>query len=391
MQKIRLAVMFGGKSTEHEIAIVSALQAIAAADKEKYDVIPIYISKDGQWYTGDALLDLEEYKKLDNLLAKCQKVILSCNANDYKLRGTTRGGLFSKPLEIPIDVVLPVMHGAHGEDGCLQGLLELADLPYAGPGVLGAACGMDKIAMKALLKAEELPLLPYLSFTARQWQEYQEGIVAKIEENLGYPVIVKPADLGSSIGISRADNKETLIDALELAATFSRRFLVEHCVANLREINCSVLGDSDGAKASVCEEPVTTNELLTYDDKYKSGGKGKGMSGATRQIPADLSPEVAARIQELALCTFQAVDGSGVSRIDFIIDKDTEEIFVNEINTIPGSLSFYLWEASGKNFAELIDDLVTLALKRQREKAALTYSFDGNILAGGGLKGGLKK
>ncbi len=391
MQKIRLGVMFGGKSTEHEIAILSALQVMAAADKEKYEIIPVYISKEGQWYSGEALLELEAYKNIDVLLSKCEKVILSPNCNDYKLLGEAKG-FFNKVTEIPLDVALPVMHGAHGEDGCLQGLLELTGLPYAGPGVLAAACGMDKIAMKALFQAENLPQVPYMSFSARQWQEYREAICEKIEETLGYPVIVKPADLGSSIGISRADDREAMVDALDLAATFTRRLLVEKCIVKLREINCSVLGDCDSAQASPCEEPVTSNEILTYGDKYMSGGKGKGMSGATRRIPADLPAEVAANIQELALCAFQAVDGSGVSRIDFIMDNDTGEIFVNEINTIPGSLSFYLWEAAGKPFNELVDDLVDIALRRQRRKASLVYSFEGNILAvGSGLKGGIKK
>ncbi len=393
MQKIRVGVVFGGKSVEHEISIVSALQAMAALNQEKYSVTPIYISKDGIWYTGEKLTDIEAYRKLPELLAACQKIVPAINSDERQYY-IPKQGMFAKWLQEQIDIMLPIFHGSHGEDGCMQGVFELMNIPYAGPGVLGAAVGMDKIMMKAVLKDAGLPMVPYVWFTGFRWTEEQNAVIGEIERELGYPVIVKPANLGSSIGIGKAANREELVDAIELAVSFSSRIVVEKMVEHLREINCSVLGDVEYAEASVCEEPVAAKDILTYADKYMKDSSGKtgdskGMASLSRQIPAPISEDLTKRIQDYAKKTFIALDGSGVSRIDFLLNGDSEEVFVNEINTIPGSLSFYLWQATGKDFGQLLDKLIELALKRNREKNRLTYSYDGNILAGGNF-GGLK-
>lgn len=408
MQKIRLGVIYGGPSVEHEIAVISAVQAMAAADEQKYQVIPIYISKDGLWYTGEVLKDMSAYADLPGLLAKCRRVQMTADRGAHKLISRGRG-FFARDEEIPLDVILPVMHGAHGEDGCLQGFLELLNIPYAGPSVLAAAVGMDKIMMKNVLAANSLPVLPGVWFTADEWYGAREQKLAEAEAALGYPMIVKPANLGSSVGIARAADREELTAALNEAASFSGRLLIEPCLDERREINCSVLGYGAKVSASVCEEPLTDNAFLTYQDKYLNGGKsakgGKlgaksggakcggvkaGMGSSRRQIPAELSEDTAAAIREMSKRAFVALDGCGVARIDVMIDKRDEKIYINEINTIPGSLAFYLWQAGGMDFTALIDALIDGALARQRAKDKLTFSYDTNILAGFAPGGGIK-
>lgn len=387
MQKIRVGVIFGGRSVEHEVAVISAVQAMAALNSNKYEVVPFYISKEGLWYTGEKLLDIENYKDLNKLKAETTLVRVSASAGEH---GALSIASLFRVKQFQFDVALPVMHGAHGEDGCLQGLLELLNVPYAGPGVLAAAVGMDKIMMKSVLKDVGIPIVPHTWFTSYKWQEAREEVLADIEAKLSYPVIVKPANLGSSVGINKAANRTQLEEALDNAATFSQRLLVEKCVTELREINCSVLGGNGKAEASVCEEPITANEFLTYQDKYMQGGKG--MSGSRRQIPAEIPEETTKLIQKLAVETFIALDGHGVSRIDFLLDKADNSVYVNEINTIPGSLAFYLWQASGKKYDVLLTDLIRLALNRQRAKENLTFSYDTNLLAlNSAGKAGIKK
>lgn len=406
MQKIRLGVIYGGPSVEHEIAIISAVQAMSAADESKYHIVPIYISKDGLWYTGDELKDMAAYADLSGLKGRLKRVYMKADRGAHMLIARGRG-LFAKDEEIALDVILPVMHGAHGEDGCLQGFLELLNIPYAGPGVLAAAVGMDKIMMKNVLAANGLSVLTGVWFTADEWYAAQDEKLAEAEEKLGYPMIVKPANLGSSVGIARAANRDELIAALNEAAGFSARLLIEPCLDERREINCSVLGYGAKSRASVCEEPLTDNAFLTYQDKYLSGtesakggkiggaktggkpGAKAGMSSSKRQVPADLPENMAAEIQNMSQRAFVALDGCGVARVDVLIDKRDNRIYINEINTIPGSLSFYLWQAGGLEFPDLIDELVNAALARQRAKDKLTFSYDTNILAGF-AKGGTK-
>ncbi|MGI6435932.1 MAG: D-alanine--D-alanine ligase family protein [Syntrophomonadaceae bacterium] len=387
MVKINVGVIFGGRSVEHEISVISALQVIHSIDRNKYNVVPVYITKQGQFYTGEALNDIQNYKDMDRLLSRCKQMVI-VNHNGSRVMIEYPGSMFRKAQLGTIDVALPVVHGTNVEDGTLQGYLEMLDIPYAGCNVLSSALGMDKIVMRMVLKEAGLPVLDYVWFYAKRWFSDPDGVYEQIESRLSYPLIVKPANSGSSIGITTAANREELEDALDLASRFSNRIIVEHKIVNLREINCSVLGDYEKALPSVCEEPVSSEQILSYKDKYMHE-ETKGMGGAARQLPAHIPPEKTALIQELALKTFHVLDCSGVSRIDFLIDTETDQVYVNEINTIPGSLSFYLWEATGKPFAELTEDLIQLALKRSRERANLVFSYETNILAMKG-KGGAK-
>ena len=386
--KTTIGVFFGGRSTEHEISVISANQAINAIDKDKFDVVPVYITKQGKWYTGDALLEISNYRNTASLLEKCQEVYMKPIYGNYNLYKAKKS-IFGSDVFAKFDVVIPVLHGSNGEDGIFEGVLETIGIPYAGCSTLASANGMDKITMKMILQASGIPVVDYLWFTDRQWFEKRDELIADIENKLGYPVIVKPANLGSSVGIGRAHDREDLIDKINTAEQYSSRIIVEHMVDNLQEINCSVLGDCDDYQTSVLEEPIKSGEILSYTDKYMGGSKGKtGMQSAQKRIPADLPENETARIKELAGKTFAVLSCHGVRRVDMIIDRDNRNIYVNEINTIPGSLSFYLWEASGIKFDKLMERLVSLALKRKRDESTKTVSYDQNIFSmGGGVKG----
>lgn len=389
--KTNIGVFFGGCSTEHEISVISASQAMSAIDRSVYDVTPVYITKQGHWYTGDALFDVSNYRDIPSLLEKCTEVYMEPVRDDYNLY-TRKKKLFGSNVYTTLDVAIPVLHGAYGEDGTFEGILDAIAIPYAGCNVLASANGMDKITMKMILQACDVPVVDYVWFTDKQWFAQKDALIAKIEKDLGYPVIVKPANLGSSVGIGRAKDRTQLIDRINDAERYSTRIIVEHMIENLHEVNCSVLGDCDDYKTSVCEEPIKSGEILSYEDKYMGGTKGaKGMQASQKRIPADLPVEVSDRIRFLAGETFRVLSCHGVSRVDVIIDADNGNIYVNEINTIPGSLSFYLWEATGLPFDKLMDTLVKLALKRKREQSKKTISYDQNIFAmGGGVKGSVK-
>lgn len=392
--KTNVAVFFGGRSVEHEISVLSALQAINAFDKEKYEVIPIYITKDGRWFSGPALLDIDNYKDLKGLEKKTEEVFMKPVYGDYNLY-KVKTGLFSKnnPVLSELHVALPVLHGTNCEDGIFEGVLETTGIPYAGCNTLSSAVGMDKIMMKMVLQAENIPVVDFVWTTDKAWGHNREEIIEKIEKNLDYPVIVKPANLGSSVGIGRADNREQLIRKIDEAEKFSDRIIIETCIKNLQEINCSVLGDAEECRPSILEEPIKSGEILSYTDKYMGGSKteDRGMAASDKRIPADLPESVTEKIRDMATRTFQALSCHGVSRVDVMIDKDSGDIFVNEINTIPGSLSYYLWEATGISFSELMDRLVQLAYKRKREIDRKTFSYDTNIFTmKGGVKGGVK-
>lgn len=389
--KTNIGVFFGGCSTEHEISVISASQAMSAIDRSVYDVTPVYITKQGHWYTGEALFDVSNYRDIPSLLEKCTEVYMEPVRDDYNLY-TRKKKLFGSNVYTTLDVAIPVLHGAYGEDGTFEGILDAIAIPYAGCNVLASANGMDKITMKMILQACDVPVVDYVWFTDKQWFAQKDALIAKIEKELGYPVIVKPANLGSSVGIGRAKDRTQLIDRINDAERYSTRIIVEHMIENLHEVNCSVLGDCDDYKTSVCEEPIKSGEILSYEDKYMGGSKGaKGMQASQKRIPADLPVEVSDRIRFLAGETFRVLSCHGVSRVDVIIDADNGNIYVNEINTIPGSLSFYLWEATGLPFDKLMDTLVKLALKRKREQSKKTISYDQNIFAmGAGVKGGVK-
>ena len=394
--KTNIGVFFGGRSTEHEISVISASQAMHAINRDKYNVTPIYISKQGKWYTGDALFDVANYRDMATLLAKCQEVYMRPIYDDYNLYKTKKP-LFGSDVITRLDVVIPVLHGSNVEDGIFEGVLQTIGIPYAGCDVLASANGMDKITMKMILQACNIPVVDYVWFTDKQWFAKRDELIAQIEEKLGYPVIVKPANLGSSVGIGCAHNRTELIDKIDTAEQYSTRLIVEYMVKDLQEINCSVIGDCDEYQMSVLEQPLTSQDILTYTDKYMGGTKGaKGMAASQKKFPADLPDVETKKIQFLAGETFRALSCHGVSRVDVMIEGKSErdasgcrKIFVNEINTIPGSLSFYLWEGSGIKFDEEMERLVQLALKRKRERGMKAVSYDQNIFSlGNGIKGG---
>lgn len=387
--KTNIGVFFGGRSTEHEISVISASQAMHAINRDRYDVTPIYISKQGKWYTGEALLDIANYRDVPALLAKVEEVYMEPCYGDYNLYKKKKS-MFGSNVLTHLDVVIPVLHGSNGEDGIFEGVLETIGIPFAGCNTLSSANGMDKITMKMILQACDIPVVDYVWFTDKQWYAQRDELINKIEDKIGYPVIVKPANLGSSVGIGRATNREELVEKVNGAEIYSTRIIVEDMVEDLQEINCSVLGDCDEYQASVLEEPIKSGEILSYEDKYMGGTKGaKGMQASQKRIPAELPEEETKRIQYLATETFRVLSCHGVSRVDVIVDRKTRDIYVNEINTIPGSLSFYLWEATGISFEQLMDRLVQLALKRKREMGLKTVSYDHNIFSlGKGLKGG---
>lgn len=391
--KTNIGVFFGGRSTEHEISMISANQAMSAIDRNKFDVTPVYITKDGKWFTGDALFEIKNYRDIPAMLGKCREVYMRPVFGDYNLYlSKPEGFLKRNDIATKLDVVIPVLHGANGEDGTFEGFLDFIGIPYAGCDTLASANGMDKITMKMILRENDIPVVDYVWFTDRQWFEHKDELTAKVEKELGYPVIVKPANLGSSIGIGAAHNREELNSRIEDASRYASRIIVEHMVQQLHEINCSVLGDCDDFRTSVLEEPIKSEEILSYTDKYMGGSKTpRGMAASAKKIPADLPADMTTEIQRLAGETFRVLSCHGVSRVDVIVDGSTNEIFVNEINTIPGSLSFYLWEASGISFPQLMEKLVSLAVKRNADRSRKTLTFSQNIFAmGGGTKGGVK-
>lgn len=388
--KTNVAVFFGGRSVEHEISVISALQAINAFNAERYNIVPIYISKQGRWYTGSELLNIRNYKDMKGLTQKCTEVFMRPEYGDYNLY-KAETSMFSKRNAVVanLHVVIPVLHGTNGEDGIFEGLLETIGIPFAGCNTLSSANGMDKITMKMILKECDIPVVDYVWFTDREWFTRREELIAKIENKIGYPVIVKPANLGSSVGIGKASNREELVMRVDNAEKFSQRIIVEDMIEQLQEINCSVLGDADEHESSVCEEPIKTGDFLSYEDKYMGGSKSaKGMQASEKRIPADLPEELSEKIRHMAGETFRVLSCHGVSRVDVMIDRKDNSVYVNEINTIPGSLSFYLWEATGISFEKLMDRLVELALKRKRTTDRKTFTYDQNIFSlGGGVKG----
>lgn len=395
--KTRVAVIFGGKSVEHEVSVISAIQAIMSMDTDKYDVIPVYMTKTNDMYIGSDIGKIEAYKNIPALIARSQHVIMLNESNKFLLV-PYNGKKFGKPKSVEFDVAFPVVHGTNVEDGALQGYLKTLGLPFVGPDVTSAAVGMDKFIMKTILKEYGVPVLDAKVYTMADYVE-TEALLDRIENEFGYPVIIKPVNLGSSVGIGLATDRAALIKAVDDAFAYATKILVERAISNLREINCSVLGDENEAIASECEEPIPTKDILSYEDKYAGGGsknksgggsKGKasGMASLSRKIPADLSEEERETVRNMAVKAFKALGCNGVSRIDFMIDVDTGKLYFNEINTIPGSLSFYLWEPVGLPYKELLDRLIQLALKRHRIEESLTFAFDTNILKNANIQNG---
>ncbi|MEG2859683.1 MAG: D-alanine--D-alanine ligase family protein [Clostridia bacterium] len=383
MSDLTLAVLFGGRACEHDVSIISGLQAADAAEKAGYRVVRTYIGRDGAWFVGDALKDIKGYAQFDP--ARVSRVLPLGEGGKLVLikYPEAKKALFGAGRTVldTCDVAFPVMHGMNGEDGTLQGMFEMMDVPYTSAGVLGSSVGMDKILMKQLFKGCGLNVLPGEWVSRDEWEKDRLACLDRMEEALPYPMYAKPANLGSSIGISRADDRAGLERAIDVAAAYDRRVLVEKGVSDLREVNCAVLGYAGHIRASVLEMPVRWDKFLTFDEKYLRSAKGgsKGMASLSRQIPAPISAEATQQVKDMALSAFRAMDLKGVVRVDFILDGD--EIYLNEVNTIPGSLAFYLWEATGVSFGQLIDTLVEDALSACADKRKSVFSFDSNILA----------
>ncbi len=379
--KLRIALLFGGKSVEHEVSVISGIQAYLSLNREKYEIIPVYLSKNNEMYIGDDIGKIESYRDIKGLISRSHRVIM-VNWDDRVKLVSFPVKKFGKNPEFEIDLVLPVVHGTNVEDGALQGYFKTLGLPFAGCDVTASAVGMDKYIMKMILKEAGVPVLDAGVYTLSDYEDL-DLLLRKIEERFGYPVIVKPVNLGSSVGIGIAGDSSSLANALDDAFKYASRVLVERAITNLREINCSVLGDENEAEASECEEPLHSEEILSYSDKYErsaKSGASKGMAGVSRKIPADIPEEMREEIRSLAVKAFKALGCSGVSRIDFMIDADSGKLYFNEINTIPGSLAFYLWEPLGVEYSVLLDRVIDLALKRARLQNDLTFTFDTNIL-----------
>ena len=395
MEKIRVGILFGGRSGEHEVSLLSAASVLNAIDKDKYEVVPIGITKDGRWLTseyaeylltGKLVLEPRNLRAGDPettspaaVLARGEAVVVPpepVHRHTGLVPFQTDAGLMRRASDraINVDVIFPVLHGTFGEDGTIQGLLELADIPYVGAGVLGSAAGMDKDIMKSLFSAAGIPIVKHVTILRSAWQKDPKKVQKLVESKLVYPVFVKPANLGSSVGISKAHNRKELGPAIEEAARFDRKIVIEQGVGGkkdkAREIECSVLGN-DEPSASVPGEIVPGKEFYDYAAKYVD-------EGSQLIIPAKLTKAETKKVQDLAVAAFQAVDCSGLARVDFLMDPKTRKIFLNEINTMPGftAISMYpkLWAASGLAYADLIDRLIQLGIERHEDKKKNQYS-----------------
>jgi D-alanine-D-alanine ligase len=391
--KRTVAVIFGSRSVEHDVSVVTAQQVMQALKPEKYEIVPVYITREGCWITGPGLRDLGTFQA-DNVadLMGMKDAVISPSTQHRGIIISPVSGWFKRSQLQRVDVVFPVLHGTHGEDGTLQGLLELADLPYVGAGVMASAVVRDKIMLKTVLAQVGIPTVDHLAFSRQEWVKDSKAILARIETELGYPVFVKPASLGSSIGVARANNAEEATNYINVAANFDRRILIERAVDDAIEINCALMGNVD-LRASVLEQPVTWQEFLTYEEKYMRSEGAAGMKGAERRVPAPISDELTQRIRQTAIAAFKAVDGRGTARVDFLVREEAGEIYLNEINTIPGSLAFYLWQEEGMSPSDVVDELIRLALEAHQEKRKTVYNYKTGLLAHAAARGlkGVKK
>jgi D-alanine-D-alanine ligase len=432
MESKRVGVIFGSRSVEHDVSIVTAHQIMEELAK-RHDVMPIYITREGRWLAGPGLYDLEVYKN-----KTWDKVGEPAFISPQPGRGLTivdvarakkrKGGPFqvrvvaavwlqnARPEQVDLDVIVPAVHGTFGEDGSLQGLLELADIPYTGSGVAASAVGMDKLMMRDIFKANDLPVVDALivegleisyelaggkgngsdadpdrlAAAHQTFETNVDEVDEQIRSRLNYPVFVKPVTAGSSVGINKAIDRDSLRLALEVAANYDSRVLIERSMEGCIEVNCSVLGGPGTApRVSLCEQPISWTEFLSFEDKYMRGGKSTttgakdaGMASADRRIPAPIPDELTKQVQENALQAFRAIGAAGVARIDSFVNQETGETWVMEINTMPGSFSFYLWRESGLSFADLADQLIEIALETHRRKSRLMYTFESGMLEG---------
>lgn len=383
----RVGVIFGGKSPEHEVSVITGLQVIENIDTEKFDVLPIYVAKDGRWFSGPELLKIETYRNLAGIEEKAQQEAVIPSDTQKSLLPVAKSSLnpFKKNESLAIDVLLPTFHGGIGESGSFQGMFDIMNIAYVGPSVLGGALSMDKVVMKQLFLQNKLPITKYLWFTRIVFEKDRGVVLQSVEKELKYPLFVKPANGGSSIGTTKAHNRKELEQAIEVANLFDRRFIVEESFENASEINISVIGNSGSdLLVSVCEEVFSSGEVLTYEDKYVGGGKktgsSKGMASTKRKIPATLPKAVEEKIQTLSKLAFNVLESAGVARVDFLVNKKTNDIVILEINNPPGSMAYYLWEASGLSFKDMISKLIDLALTRYEDDLKNTKTFSSNIL-----------
>lgn len=389
--KIKIGVIYGGETVEHEVSVISALQAMNNLNEDKYDIVPIYISKDRIWYTGHMLRDIEFYKEFEDEKKYATKVMLYKKGKTFLLQRTT--GLFRKDIT-DLDVILPVVHGNNVEDGSLAGLLDSIGIPYVGSHVLGGALGQDKVVMKQVMESVNLPIVPYTWFYDSEYLDNKENILKEIKK-IGYPVIVKPATLGSSIGIEVAKNEKNIESKIEDAMEYDTKIVVEKVIENLTEVNASVLGNYEYQKVSPLEEVMGEDEILSFADKYLGNAKSKGtaskgMASTSRIVPARISEKLTKEIQDTAKQVFKVLNLSGVCRVDFLIDNKENKFYVNEPNTCPGSLSFYLWKEAGMKYSELLDEMVSIAIKEYKHKNQKTMSFKSSIFDGFNGSKGLK-
>ena len=395
--RIKVGVIFGGETVEHEVSIISAIQAMNKINQEKYEVIPIYITKDREWYTGDMLKDIEVYQDFSLIKKYAKNVVLYYKNGSYVLQKKS----FPKTVVKEIDIAFPIVHGTNVEDGVLQGYLQSIGIPFVGGNVYASVVGQDKAFMKDIWAEAEIPMTKYVWFYDFDYKNNRDEIIKKVSK-LKYPVIVKPATTGSSVGISVCENEEKLIEGIDDAIQYDTKIVVEEVVQDLKEVNIAVMGNYEHQKVSEIEEVLSGNKFLTYADKYIGGGKGKlkgaktstkfskGMASTNRKLPAEISDKMRKEVEEIAVKAFKVLGSSGNCRIDFLIDDKAGKVYINEINSIPGSLAFYLWDAKGIDFTDLLDEMITIGIKDYKKRISKTHSFESNILSGFAANGGAK-
>lgn len=374
--KKSVGILIGGKSVEHEVSIITGLQVLDNIDKEKYEPVIIYIQKDGRWFLGKSLYEISNYKSKQ--LNDIYEVVPIANNNKlllYPHPKNVKRKLFKKIEVVEVDIVFPALHGTNAEDGCVHGFFQMNDIPCAFGNVLSSAVGMDKVIMKKIFSADNLPITEYIWFYKNEFLLDMERIIKNSEE-IGYPLIVKPANLGSSIGINKASNQHELIYAIQVASSYDKKVIVEKCLQDIREINCAILGYENNLVTSLCEEPLGWKDFLTYEDKYINNSKN--ITNSKRKIPADIDEETTNKIYELAKSAFKAIDCAGNARIDFLYDGNN--IYINEINTIPGSIAFYLWDKKGVSFKELITKIINIAEDSEKDKVMNIISYNIDLL-----------
>ena len=382
--KLKVGFIYGGISTEHEISIISALQAINNMNIDKYDVVPIYLSKNGVFYTGKYLLNIDNYKDLSLIPKKCKEVSIIKKYNDFALLSVN----FPHKILANIDIFFPVVHGYNVEDGSIAGFLETIGAPYAESDLYASLIGQDKVIQKIVFKENKINVVPYTYFYENEYLDNEEEIISKINE-LSFPVIVKPARLGSSVGINIAADEVSLKEAINEALKYDEKIIVEKVIENLKELNCSVLGDKDLYKPSLIEEVSAKENILSYEDKYISGSKSKGMASASRKVPADISKKLTKEIENMSVRACKALNTSGIVRIDYLYDTKNEKVYLNEINIIPGSLSFYLWKDT--KYKDLLASIIELGIKKYKNKSKKQTSFETNVLQNFNGTKGIKK